>query len=105
MLDIKMPFYRLEGKMPVLCSSDEWGVAIKHNCVAKTNIGDVYVSTIFVGIDYRIADKGPPILFETMIFGGVNDRHIERYCTWDEAEAGHNRIVELLTKDPAHELD
>ena len=29
------------------------------------------VSTVFIGVDHRIGGKGPPVLFETMVFGGV----------------------------------
>lgn len=34
--------------------------------------------------------------FETMIFGGEHDQYQERYSTWDEAEAGHKRAIELV---------
>lgn len=99
--------YRLEGKTPILCSLDEWATAltIKGNAVEKTRIGDVYVSTVFLGIDHSFTDDGPPILFETMIFGGPNDQWQERYFTWDEALAGHNRVVALLTENPNRVLD
>jgi len=41
--------------------------------VAKTDIdGEVEVSTVFLGLDHAVWD-GPPMLFETMIFGGPHD--------------------------------
>lgn len=38
---------------------------------------------------------GPPIVFETMIFGGANDEYQERCSTWEEAEAMHKRACKL----------
>lgn len=31
-----------------------------------------------------------------MIFGGIHDQEMWRYCTWDEAEVGHAAAVELV---------
>jgi hypothetical protein len=31
-----------------------------------------------------------------MIFGGDHDGYCERYCTWEEAEAGHQKAIELV---------
>jgi hypothetical protein len=53
----------------------------------------VRISTVFLGIDHNHLRQGPPILFETMIFGGPYDQYMDRYCTWAEAEAGHARAV------------
>jgi hypothetical protein len=50
------------------------------------------VSTVFLGLDHQWGD-GPPLVFETMIFGGEHDQYQERYSTWDEAEAGHKQGV------------
>ena len=59
---------------------------------------DIRVSTVFLGVDHRFnfsGDDGPPILFETMIFGGQHDQYQDRYCTYDQALAGHQRACEL----------
>lgn len=53
----------------------------------------VKVSTIFLGVDHNFHFKGPPVLFETMIFGGPLDQEQERYCTRKEALAGHARWI------------
>ena len=59
--------------------------------VGQDNVGPLFVSTVFLGLDHRMSD-GPPVVFETMIFPD-NDFGGEliqrRYCTWDEAERGH----------------
>ena len=37
--------------------------------VAKTEItADVYVSTVFLGVDFQFAQNGPPLLYESMVF-------------------------------------
>lgn len=63
--------------------------------VGKTTIGDVDVSTVFIGGDHNW-DDGPPLLFETMVFGGPLDQEQERYTTWEEAETGHALMVERV---------
>lgn len=64
--------------------------------VAEDHVGDVKISTVFLGIDHSFGQHGPPILFETMIFGGPHDDFQERYHTWAEAEAGHKRALDLV---------
>lgn len=68
--------------------------------VAKTKIGDVTVSTVFLSTDHSF-NHGPPILYETMIFGGENDQFQERYTTREEAEEGHRIAVELASRSVA----
>lgn len=61
--------------------------------VAKTQVSaEVEVSTVFLGLDHQWG-SGPPLLFETMIFGGPHDEMQWRYTTWAEAQAGHNAAV------------
>lgn len=89
--------YVLNGKSPVM-ESDlmKWAkwfeTADRH--VAKTQVGDVTISTVFLGVDHNFLGKDP-ILFETMIFGGTHDGDGERYHTWEEAEDGHERYVDI----------
>lgn len=65
--------------------------------VEETNINDeVRVSTVFIWLDYAFG--GPPLIFETMIFGGKNDLYQVRYSTWDEAVEGHKKAVALASK-------
>lgn len=61
--------------------------------------GDVRVSTVFLGLDHNFGDLfGLPILFETMAFIGHDSIAQDRYRTWAEAEAGHDRIVAEVFK-------
>lgn len=60
--------------------------------VARDEIGEATVSTVFLTLDHNFGD-GPPVLFETLVFGGPLDQEMRRYCTWDEAVSGHARMV------------
>lgn len=75
----------------------EWGEWFESSgdqrIVARTEIGGVRVSTVFLGLDHNFRREGPPILFETLVFGGPLDQEQERYATYEEAEAGHRRMV------------
>ena len=66
--------------------------------VAETLLdGDkVRVSTVFLGLDHSFG-QGAPLLFETLIFGGPHSDYQERYSTWDEAEVGHAKAVNLAS--------
>lgn len=65
--------------------------------VAKTYIGDdVQVSTVFIGIDHNWSGQGDPLVFETMIFGGLWDEYQWRYTLRTEAQARHDAIVAAL---------
>jgi hypothetical protein len=67
--------------------------------VKLTEQGDVRVSTVFMGLDHNFGDLfGLPILFETMAFVGHESVAQDRYRTWEEAEAGHARIVAEVFK-------
>lgn len=54
----------------------------------------ITVSTVLLGIDHNWGD-GPPLIFETMIFGGEYDAEQWRYSRRDEAEEGHRRACAL----------
>ena len=67
--------------------------------VGKTQFGDVLVSTVFLGTDHNFGEPGPPILWETMIFGlPYEPEYQERYATRKEAEAGHQVAVAIARK-------
>jgi hypothetical protein len=68
--------------------------------VALTEIGDVRISTVFLGIDHSFGG-GAPILFETMIFEGEHDQYQERYHTLEEAMIGHEKAVSLAKGETA----
>lgn len=73
------------------------------------------VSTVWLGGNYRF-DDGPPLIFETMVFGDhpLAEEACWRYSTEDEARAGHENVVralraarltdEILADDPPKEI-
>lgn len=95
-------FYILKDKVPVPCDDptkwEKWFRNINNRLVGHTDVGALRVSTVCLGTDMRFMTKGPPILFETMIFGLLEDDYQERCCTWEEAEAMHQRGVEYAQK-------
>lgn len=73
-----------------------WFGRTENRVVAWTQItSEIEVSTVFLGIDHRHVGKGPPLLFETMIFGGPDtiDEYQWRYASWDDAQTGHQAAV------------
>ena len=91
--------YKLDGHKVVRCENLlEWAhwFETADRCVKLTVQGDVWVSTVFLGLDHGWGE-GPPVVFETMVFNpGSSD--MERYCTWEEAEEGHDRMVMQVFK-------
>jgi len=82
-----------------------WINDIHSRCIDHTVIrcdGDgepeVEVFTTFLGIDHGFDPNAPPILFETMIFGGSLDMEMRRYCTMGEAKQGHWEMVDMARK-------
>jgi hypothetical protein len=98
---MKPPYYILVDKTPVGCFDlMKWGrfMSDHDRVVAVEQVGDATVSTIFLGMDHSFSadPKATPVVFETMIFQGPRDQEMHRYCTWDEAEAGHHKLVAEL---------
>lgn len=81
----------------------QWiGTAGMERVVKQEFIGDIRVSTVFIGVDHNFGDKGEELLFETMIFGGKRNGETTRYPTWKSAEEGHEKIVseiDLIMKE------
>lgn len=102
--------YILRRKLAIRCMSVEaWSRWMsshrQERIVARDRLcdpdyQDVTVSTVFLGVDANHGLGQSPILFETMFFGGeLNHEVFARYATWEEAEAGHRRAVEVAIKE------
>jgi hypothetical protein len=61
--------------------------------VAQDLVGEVRVSTVFLGTDHRWRGTGPPVLWESMVFGGPLDGEQERYPSKKDAARGHAALV------------
>lgn len=85
-------------------SMTEWGRMFSdedEKRVAFTQVDDhVGVSTVWLGVDHQFGD-GPPLIFETMVFGGPLDQEQERYSTEEQARAGHEDMVKRAARRPS----
>ena len=94
--------YILRGKIPFSVGVEEWAKWFENSdrSVVQTHVeGDkefILVSTVFLGLDHSFSGGGPPVIFETMVFGGDLDQEMERYSTWDEAETGHLQMIKRV---------
>lgn len=92
-------YYLLQGKeTKKVQTMQEWAEKFERSnrTVKKTHLGDdIEVSTVFLGMDHSFGGVRP-LVFETMVFGGLKDGEMDRYSTWDEAEEGHEKMVELV---------
>lgn len=79
---------------PDLMKWGKWLQTAKRH-VADDEANDVRVSTVFLGLDHSFG-QGPPILYETMIFGGEHDGYQDRYATRAEAIEGHKKALKLI---------
>lgn len=106
--------YIIVDKVPVAVDARTWCEwfenAGEERFVAKTTVGEAEVSTVFLGLDHQfsLSEDAPPVLFETMIFGGEHDGDIWRWHTWVEAEQMHQKVVDMvfgvLAKDDLDKL-
>lgn len=94
--------YILNGKEAVKVDMMIWAkwleeTPIEERTVAKDEISDVHISTVFIGLDHNF--NGPPHIFETMVFEPENGGdETYRYSTWKEAEKGHKELVDKYSK-------
>jgi hypothetical protein len=64
--------------------------------VALSHVGEVEISTVLLPFDHDLFGRGPPLIFETMVFGGELDQRQERYATELEALTGHARWAGMV---------
>lgn len=103
---MKLKHYALDADNQVIEIADliAWAHWFEHanRIVGYTQItSEIYVSTVFLGLDHRIWGEGPPLLFETIIFGGPLDPldyAMWRYSSWDDADTGHRAAVAKARK-------
>ena len=86
-----------DGSTRKPASNEEWDAFYrtrKNRRIALDEFDGVVVSTVFLGYDHSF--EGPPLLFETMIFGSEYDQEQWRYATKTEAFEGHAKAVNLV---------
>lgn len=103
-LFVNLGLYILQGKKPVPASNIKiWAQFFDSDerIVAQDMIGDILISTVFLGIDhsFHFDNEESPVLFESMVFGGNElDGICQRYHTWSEAENGHKELINFIRK-------
>jgi hypothetical protein len=103
-------FYILDDNgEPVPCADTlTWGMWRRQNPdkwkIARDEINSVIVSTVFLCMNHSYGD-GPPVLWETMIFGGARDGYQDRYTSRADAVAGHAKAIEIASRTRAIEFE
>jgi len=92
-------FYNREGNEIGLLEWVKTSVDLEYKVVKRTEVGKTSISTVWSGLDHNFR-KGPPLIFQTMIFDKDSelDQWQKGYSTLGEAEAGHLRAVALVKK-------
>ena len=92
-------FYVVDGHRPVPSADGRWlaNAPLKDRLVERSDEGRATVTTVFLGQD--VAPDGPPLVFETLVRGGRLDGVRRTYSTYDEAVAGHQRVLKDLRRD------
>jgi hypothetical protein len=89
-----------DGVTPIRCDDlYEWAIwyqtaerHVAHDMDEHDTTGQqIRVSTVFLGVDHAFGG-GPPILWETMVFGGLLDGEQVRYTSHAAALAGHQEM-------------
>lgn len=97
-------YYDRQGN---LISEDEY-IKICENGrrVAFDDLGDYYVSTVFLGTNHNYFG-GPPLIFETMVFRRSDHQGVyqDRYSSEDAAIKGHKETVEMVKRGEIEEDD
>lgn len=98
-------FFDRNGKRMTLM---QWARAwedIKYRVLGSHYIGNLWVSTVWLGIDHDVLNamrehKHPPQIFESMIFERLDDEgwgclEMRRYRTERDAMVGHTELVHI----------
>lgn len=91
--------YILIGKTPVQVSDTilwEEEALVGMYPIEQTYTKDSFVSTVFLGMDEDYDGEGPIKLFETLVCGGHYHEYRERYTSWEDAEEGHDKVLEAI---------
>lgn len=104
-----MKLYKLadDGVTPIETSVHEWALtfdpadpdaSVWQRQIAHDTVGNVDVSTVFIGIDYSFGRDATPRCWETMIFGGENDNWQRRYNSHADALVGHRQALRYVKR-------
>lgn len=91
-----------KGEKPIAVDLMTWAMWMEKstNRIVKQDwIGEVKVSTVFLGIDHSFdfSPDAAPVLWETMVFNGVLNHETDR-CSGnrEQAEAMHQSMIDRV---------
>ena len=101
--EMKPLLYILVNNEPVAVSDHErwqdW-INTHEREIARTDISDtIRVETWFPGVDYRIENTGPPLLFLTEVYRDGKEVERFRTATMKRAKMAHINVVARLMKE------
>ena len=80
-------------------TSEQWMELRRDDSYWRVGLTDLgrrgRVSTVWLGLNHAY-DDGPPVIFETLVFGGPLSDAMERYTTLEQARVGHAATVRRL---------
>jgi hypothetical protein len=85
-------FYDRDGEPMPWTEWQERFSDVAYSHVAMDVIDGAEVSTVWLGMSF----EDPPLIFETMVFGGSLDSQCWRWPTRGAAVSGHDQIVAAL---------
>jgi len=75
----------------------EWSRDIANRRVGITKVGDLLISTVFLGMAHTIyPNNREGDFFETMVFRNEKEIICYRYDTYNEARRGHRKWIRKL---------
>jgi hypothetical protein len=101
-------WYDREGKLISMWKANELLADYDYKVLKKDVFvfhgSPVEVSTVWLGLNHNWY-PGPPLIFETMIFGGRFDLEAHRYATEAQAREGHAEVLAFLQLEGAQHDD
>lgn len=96
-----MSYYDKNGHPIDLLTMGRLAEDKKYKVIKQTTLNarrSLWISTVWLGSDHQFG-KGPPLIFETMVFPSRNDMSelfCARYATEREAKIGHEIVLVQL---------
>lgn len=78
---------------------------LAHDRDEREGAPEVLVSTVFLGLNHSWVEDGPPLLWETMILGGIHNGYQRRYHTRAAAIEGHQIACALMNASTTEGLE
>ena len=94
-----MNYYRLENRKPLQVHDyNEWKQWLEtaNREVKRTELPNgIIIATAFIGQAECLDETKPPLLFETMIRGGINDGIVQQYTSWNKQKKDTQKLCNL----------